>query len=76
MHSAGFCHGDFRSPNILVRDTGKVCVLDYEWSGAIGTATYPFFMNHVDLTWPEGAVDGQLIQMEHDKYWLEQLKEE
>lgn len=73
MRSADFCHGDFRSPNILVRDTGKVCLIDYEWSGKVGEATYPFFMNHVSITWPEGAIDGGLVQKEHDTYWLKHL---
>ena len=47
LHGAGFCHGDFRSPNILVHDSGQVCVIDFEWSGKIGVASYQFFMNLV-----------------------------
>lgn len=73
LHLAGFCHGDFRSPNILVRGNGQVCVIDYEWSGKIGVASYPFFMNHVDIKWPEGAAYGQLIKAEHDLHWLNML---
>ena len=42
-------HGDFRSPNILVHDSGQVCVIDFEWSGKIGVASYQFFMNLVDI---------------------------
>ena len=73
LHGAGFCHGDFRSPNILVHDSGQVCVIDFEWSGKIGVASYQFFMNLVDIERPEGAIDGQLIEADHDLYWLNEL---
>ncbi len=76
LHMAGFCHGDLRAPNILVRARAKVCVLDFEWSGRLGTATYPFFMNHEEIAWPEGAQDGKLIAKEHDKFWVSALVKE
>ncbi len=73
LHTSNFCHGDLRAPNILIKAGPKVCVLDFEWSGCLGGATYPFFMNHRDIKWPEGAQDGNLITTEHDKYWLSTL---
>lgn len=48
-------------------------MIDFEWGGDIGVATYPFYMNHQELQWPEGAKDGDLITREHDRYWLSSL---
>lgn len=73
LHDQNLCHGDFRHTNILVRDSGKVCVLDYEWAGVVGQTRYPLYMNHEHITWPGGAADGELIMKDHDTYWVQQL---
>lgn len=49
LHDKNLCHGDFRDQNVLIRKSGKVCVLDYEWAGQVGQVRYPAFMNHVHL---------------------------
>lgn len=74
LHSQELCHGDLRIPNMLVRADRKICLLDYEWAGIAGEATYPLMMNHVDIEWPDGAVAGGYIQKEHDFYWLQKLR--
>ncbi|GBC03076.1 hypothetical protein RclHR1_04980021 [Rhizophagus clarus] len=28
--------------------------IDFEWSGVVGTARYPNFMNHINIKWPDG----------------------
>ncbi len=68
-----FVHGDLRSNNILVNGNGDVKVVDFDWAGCEEKQCYPFFMNHVDIDWPNGATDGQLILSEHDEYWIHQL---
>ena len=73
LHNHNICHGDFRHTNILVR-SDRISVIDFDWSGKVGTVKYPYFMNHVDIEWPAGATDGELITKEHDKHWLEQFK--
>ena len=76
MHEGGYCHGDLRGNNILVKrkeTTQPIVIVDFDWSGKTGVATYPLFMNHVDLTWPEGATDGELLHPDHDKYWMEKI---
>jgi hypothetical protein len=40
-------------------------LIDFDWAGEAGVAKYPANMNP-DIRWPEGAVDGQLIQKAHD----------
>ena len=72
LHQANFVHGDLRSNNILVV-ADNVCILDFEWAGAAGKVAYPYFMNHTDLTWPDGATDGQPVKQEHDLWWLNSL---
>ena len=69
LHSNGYCHGDFRDSNILVRDNGIICILDFEWSGKEGSTRYPLFMNHLNVKWPKGATDGELVLKSHDTYW-------
>ena len=72
LHQAGFVHGDLRSNNILVV-SGTVRIIDFEWVGVAGEAAYPLFMNHIDVEWPDGARDRQLIKQEHDLWWLNLL---
>ena len=75
LHTKGYCHGDFRSNNILIRhsETPKpIAIVDFDWSGETDKATYPPFINHIDINWPEGATDNALLQPDHDNYWLNQ----
>ena len=72
LHEAGFVHGDLRSNNILVV-SGTVRLIDFEWAGVANEVAYPFFMNHTDVVWPDGAKDGQPIEQEHDLWWFNLL---
>ena len=72
LHEAGFVHGDLRSNNILVV-SGTVRLIDFEWAGVANEPAYPFFVNHTDVVWPDGAIDGQPIKQEHDLCWLNLL---
>ena len=72
LHAAGFVHGDLRGCNILVADN-TVSLIDFEWAGLAGTATYPYFMNRADIQWPDGAGDGKLVTESHDLWWLSKL---
>jgi len=72
LHKAGFVHGDLRSNNIMVVSS-CVRLIDFVWAGVAEQVVYPFFMNHIDLKWPDGARDGQPISQKHDLYWLNLL---
>ena len=74
MRQNNYCHGDFRSSNILVDSDANVKVIDFDWAGIEGETKYPYFMNHVNITWPETATDGANIHIFHDEYWLNKLK--
>jgi serine/threonine protein kinase len=77
LHDSNIVHGDLREGNILVcRNSEKGCgfdvkLIDFEWSGVVGTACYSHFMNHIDIRWPEGAEDGKKVTMDHDNIMLE-----
>ena len=78
LKSNKYVHGDLRPNNILVSGEGgavRVRVIDFDWAGIENEQSYPSFMNHVDIPWPEGARDGQPILHEHDKYWIDKLFE-
>ncbi|RGB28759.1 hypothetical protein C1646_593685, partial [Rhizophagus diaphanus] len=78
LHDNNFVHGDLREGNILVcRHSERECgfdvkLVDFEWSGPVGTACYSHFMNHNAIHWPEGAEDGKKVTVEHDNTMLEQ----
>jgi hypothetical protein len=73
LHSAGYVHGDLRDTNILINlksldsDDVKVHFVDFDWAGLIGVARYPNGVNGKTVKRPEGAEDGELITIEHDK---------
>ena len=70
MHQNGFCHGDFRSSNLLaVEGTEELYIIDFDWAGVAGDVRYPYFMKHIQIQWPQGAADGELIAMEHDTHF-------
>ena len=74
LHAAGFVHGDMRGCNILVAGIhSAVYLIDFEWAGLAGTVRYPYFMNHVDIQWPDSAGDGRLVTESHDLWWLSNL---
>ena len=75
MSAQNYCHGDFRSLNILVDNNADIKVIDFDWAGVEGQTKYPYFMNHVNIEWPVSVTDGAAIKMTHDQYWLNNLTE-
>lgn len=73
LHAEGWCHGDFRSNNILVTGDCKVMVIDFDWAGKENHDKYPSFMNHINIKWPNGASDGLKLQKSHDTWFLEKI---
>ncbi|RIB05470.1 hypothetical protein C2G38_2219556 [Gigaspora rosea] len=77
LHNLGHVHGDLREGNILIRQFENndfdVKLIDFEWSGKVGSAHYSHFMNHVDIKWPDGAEDGKLVTKTHDLTMLNQM---
>ena len=40
IHGAGYVHGDLRPPNFVV-DGKKLLLIDFDWGGKEGDATFP-----------------------------------
>ena len=79
FHAAGWVHGDLRASNLLVGKggdkNGKLLLVDFDWAGQNTVARYPFYMNHQEIQWPQGATDGALILREHDLEWARKLSQ-
>jgi len=73
LHDQKLVHGDVRRPNILVDAKHHPRLIDFEWSGEVGQARYPFLMNTA-LEWPMGAEPGGFILPQHDRDMLEKQK--
>ncbi len=41
LHKKRFLHGDLRLPNIIFSEEQAVTLLDFEWSGKVGEASFP-----------------------------------
>ncbi|CAG8688952.1 11591_t:CDS:2 [Funneliformis caledonium] len=78
LHDNDYVHGDLCEGNILVcRHSERECgfdvkLINFEWSGLVGTACYSHFMNHIAIHWLEGAEDRKKVTKEHDNTMLEQ----
>jgi len=71
LHNSEYVHGDLREGNILVcqlsdHEKFDIKLIDFEWSGKVGSAHYPHFMNHASIEWSDGVGDGKLVTKEHD----------
>jgi len=64
-------HGDLRGPNILIQGD-KIRVIDFDWAGKHGVATYPIALNPSE-TWADGVDVGCPIMKEHDAFMVQQL---
>lgn len=42
LHHAGFCHGDFNPSNIMKADNDRLIIIDFSFSGRIGSPVPPF----------------------------------
>ncbi|KXZ51283.1 hypothetical protein GPECTOR_13g770 [Gonium pectorale] len=70
-------HGDVRCPNILVRGAGSgsagldVRIIDYDWAGPDGEATYPQAMLSPAIRWHDHVHPGAVMRQEHDTFLLD-----
>ena len=75
MHRNGYVHGDLRAANVLCGKTQndasitKVLLVDFDASGAEGTARYPFLP--FTIPYAPDALPGGLVSLSHDLWRLE-----
>ncbi|KAG9296738.1 hypothetical protein G9A89_001370 [Geosiphon pyriformis] len=78
LHENNIVFGDLRPPNIMIQQNEghfHVKLIDFDWAGRDQIDCYPFFMNHVQIKWPEGASDGKVLYKKHDLDMLKDLKD-
>ena len=73
MKKKSYCHGDLRPCNILVDKNGIIKIIDFDWAGELHQVRYPPFMNHEQITWPEGAAEGCEVTHAHDQFFIANL---
>ena len=73
LHTKTCVHGDLRAQNIIVAEN-KVYIIDFDWAGKEGEATYPPALNVTsDNDWAQGVVPKGQIKKEHDEYQIAQF---
>ncbi|KXN86844.1 hypothetical protein AN958_09580 [Leucoagaricus sp. SymC.cos] len=73
LHDAGFVFGDFREPNVIIKGD-RVMLVDFDWCGKDGEATYPIDLNiYDDIQWAVGMGPGLVMRKEHDDYMFKKL---
>ena len=74
LHQNNFVHGDCRPQNIMMTSDDKVCLLDFDWAGTVGSAYYPSDINLSSTCgWHTDVTPGGLIKIEHDVYQFEKM---
>lgn len=74
LHAVNHVHGDLRADNTLVKEDGSsIQVIDWDWSGIAGTATYPTNVNNTSMWRPDGVNGGNYIAPERDLQMVEYL---
>lgn len=48
-------------------------LIDFDWGGKAGGATYPAFMNHAEIPWANGVGYGKALQQAHNNHLLNTL---
>ena len=71
LHQHGYVHGDLRLPNFIV-DGERLLLIDFDWGGQEGQATFPDIRLHPILRKGRGDM---LIRKHHDEAVLEDAKE-
>jgi len=73
IHNNHLVHGDLRLVNIMAKYTNEEWVIklvDFDWSGKEGEATYPQFLN-TKIPWHPDVKRLGPIRCEHDTYLLD-----
>ena len=73
LHDNGLVFGDMREQNVLHirpfedgRDEDRAWLIDFDWVGKAGEATYPPMMS-TDVTWASGMGPGKVMEVAHDE---------
>lgn len=72
LHSGGICHGDIRAANIVFVQGGRSRLIDFDFSGKIGTKVYPegYSADIPDATRHPNAKGRAVLEKVHDWFSL------
>ncbi|KDR79822.1 hypothetical protein GALMADRAFT_91974 [Galerina marginata CBS 339.88] len=72
LHDNGLVFGDFRSPNVMITPAKGVSLIDFNWAGEEGQASYPYLISP-GILWPPGVQPLSVIKSDHDLQMLENM---
>lgn len=72
LHENNMVHGDIREPNVLMKGDEDVYLIDFEFSGEVGQATYSKHLNP-SINWHSGVLSGGTVEKDHDTHMLQKL---
>ncbi len=75
-----FVHGDLRTNNILWRRNAsdqsiRYWLVDFDFAGVEGEATYPPHLNTDTIKWPDGVAPFAQVRAEHDRFFIGQVSD-
>jgi hypothetical protein len=73
LHLKGLVFGDLRSPNILSDDEDNLMLIDFDWCGEEGEATYPSDILLAGNTFHPDVQKGGRLRKEHDAFRFKSL---
>lgn len=76
LKRGNFVHGDLRPNNLLLSSTYDVRIIDFDWAGEEGIASYPLSLNVATTAWPPGVEPGGKIKAAHDEALISQLTQQ
>ncbi|KAH9007210.1 hypothetical protein EDB86DRAFT_3069881 [Lactarius hatsudake] len=66
FHDQGLVHGDLRQPNMICRGE-RIMLIDFDWGGRLGVASYPHAQLNPQLTIGRQSVDGEITKDDDDR---------
>ena len=73
LRLSNFVHADLCYTNVFWnRKNNRDMLIDFDWAGRNGIDCYPMDMNP-EIAWPKGEASGNLLSVDHDVYWVNQL---
>ncbi|KAJ7493324.1 hypothetical protein B0H11DRAFT_2005908 [Mycena galericulata] len=75
LHAQGIVFGDLRAPNVMVRADERGVLVDFDWPAEAGVGRYPSTLFKESGEWAPGVERYGIMQLEHDLFMLEQLRE-
>ncbi|KAI9448414.1 hypothetical protein H4582DRAFT_1802901, partial [Lactarius indigo] len=74
FHNQGLVHGDLRQPNMICRGE-RIMLIDFDWGGRLGEASYPHAQLNPQLTTGRQSVDEEITKDDDNRILQQTLQE-